>query len=58
MANFTRTTMSLDNETMEQIREIQAQVREALGTKLSRSRVVCAAIRQFHERILKARADG
>ena len=51
-----RTSLSLDPETYDQIAAVQAQVREALGTRLSMSRVVCAAVSQYSERLKAAGA--
>ena len=47
-------SISLDLSTVEQIAAIRAKVAVALGTNLTVSRVVNAAIRQYHDRIMKA----
>ena len=49
-------SISLDPSTVEQIAAIRAQVREALGTTLTVSRVVNAAVAQYHQRLQDAGA--
>ncbi len=49
-------SISLDPSTVEQIAAIRAQVREALGTTLTISRVVNAAVAQYHQRLQDAGA--
>ncbi len=53
----TRMTLTIDNEALDMIAEIQASVKGALDTKLTRSRIVSAAVRQYHRRLMKALAD-
>ncbi len=49
-------SISLDETTVEQIATIRAQVRDALGTTLTVSRVVNAAVSQYHQRLQDAGA--
>ena len=49
-------SISLDPSTVEQIAAIRAQVRETLGTTLTVSRVVNAAVAQYDQRLQDAGA--
>ncbi len=54
MPNTRRTTFSLDLVTYDQLRAVQAQVRAALGTHMSMSRIITASVALYHDRLVAA----
>ena len=54
MLKTRRTSLTLDLTTLDQIAEVQTQFREATGARLSMARIVCAAVQQYRDRIVKA----
>ncbi len=59
MINTRRTSLSLSLETYDHIAEVQDRIASTLNTRLSMARVICAAVRQYRDRIVGAtEADG
>ena len=54
MSTYQNIHLSLTNEAHAQLAEIRAALRGALGTNMSRSKVVVAAVEQMHKRVLAA----
>ncbi len=54
MQRTRRCSFTLDHVTFDQISEVQAQMREHMGVRLSMARIVCAAVEQYRDRIMKA----